>query len=534
MKIRYKILVLLISILLSLIVAQYLLGRKSILSNLNELELNICQGEIERVVNAIQQELEHLDTLAFNLAGHNEIYKYVSEKNISQETLLWGNQIFELLRINLIIIADSHHQIRFQKCYDYVNRKELQIPELAQNNVPLQFSVFNHTTPTGSVKGIVLLNSGIMLMAARPILTDKTTEPIRGTLVMGRFLDVQMINRLSTLIQVKFSVLRTDNPDLPAEIKSLIHTLQSNKIVVLPLNQKIVTGYALINDLREKEGIILKVEIPRYLYKRIWENSLFIMFTSIMVGIIFCLVVVLLLEKIVLSRLASLSREVTNIDLQKNHTARLSDYGKDELGELAFNINTMLESLEKAHTSIHEMARTDALTGLLNRWEFFRRGEEELNRARRYSRVLSLAMLDLDHFKQINDKFGHLAGDEVLKAFAQLIKQNVRNTDIVARYGGEEFVIIMPETMLHSAALVCERLRQNTENYKFTLSTAGTQINCTVSIGLAGLKENESLDDLVRRTDEALYSAKNKGRNRVCLATVSGITELSAILKAEK
>lgn len=526
--------ILLLGILLFLILVQYLLVKKSILSNLHELELSVSQGEIESVVNAIYQELENLDTLALNLAERDEIYDYVTGRNAGQEAVNFMNNIFELLRINLVIIADSRHQLRFQKCYDYINRIELQIPELATNNISAQFPLLNHTALTSSVKGIVLVSSGIMLVASRPILTHQANSPISGILVLGRFLDAQRINRLSRLLQVKFSVLRTDDSALPAETKSLINTLRSSKVVVLPLNQKLRIGYTLINDLREKDGIILKVEIPRHMYMRIWENSRFIMFSSIMVGIIFCLFVVLLLETIVLSRLASLGREVSNIDLTQNLTARLSNYGKDELGQLALNINNMLQNLEKAHTSIQEMARTDALTGLLNRWEFFRRGEEELNRARRYSRVLCLAMLDLDHFKQINDKFGHQAGDDVLKAFARLIKQSIRNTDIIARYGGEEFVIIMPETMLHSAALVCERLRQSIENYKFWLSTVGMEINCTVSIGVAALKENESLDDLVRRTDEALYAAKNRGRNRVCLATVSGIAELSSILKSEK
>ncbi len=185
MKLRYKILILLLSILLFLIVVQYLLVQKSILSNLHELELNVSQVEMERVVNAIFQELENLDTLALNLSELNEIYDYINGRNASQEAVNFMNNIFELLNINLVIIADSRLQIRFQKCYDYINRTELQIPELAPSNISSQLPLLNHTNRTSSVKGIVLVSSGIMLVTNRPILTHQANVPISGNLVLG-------------------------------------------------------------------------------------------------------------------------------------------------------------------------------------------------------------------------------------------------------------------------------------------------------------------------------------------------------------
>ncbi|MEO0185876.1 MAG: diguanylate cyclase, partial [candidate division WOR-3 bacterium] len=162
-----------------------------------------------------------------------------------------------------------------------------------------------------------------------------------------------------------------------------------------------------------------------------------------------------------------------------------------------------------------EMSLTDSLTKIANRRHFDLILENELKRGRGYSRSVSLAMIDLDHFKEFNDKYGHPAGDQLLIAVATGLKKAVRDTDLVARYGGEEFTIIFPETANAPAYRVCERVRMAIENVQISLDKYG-KVGTTISIGLATYPQSaQSAQELIQKADLALYRAKKLGRNRV-------------------
>lgn len=161
-------------------------------------------------------------------------------------------------------------------------------------------------------------------------------------------------------------------------------------------------------------------------------------------------------------------------------------------------------------------AQTDSLTGLYNHRHFFELAKKEISRAQRYKHSLSVVMVDIDHFKCINDTFGHPAGDQVLIAIANVCRKLFRNIDIVGRYGGEEFSILLPETPVETATEVAERFRYTIE--KTVISYHRRHFSVTVSLGLAALRNDcTSLTRLIERADTALYHAKAQGRNRVIL-----------------
>ncbi len=189
------------------------------------------------------------------------------------------------------------------------------------------------------------------------------------------------------------------------------------------------------------------------------------------------------------------------------------------LGLVYFFIFRLIKKLTKAQQKIQLMLTTDELTGLHNRRHFFERLEEELRRAKRYGHDMSCIMLDIDHFKKVNDTYGHLTGDMVLTTLALLLKTGFRETDVVARYGGEEILILLPETDAEQALSVAEKIRAMVEEQEMT-DDEGRTIRITVSLGVAGisLERLESLsdpDELIKCADEALYRAKEGGRNRV-------------------
>lgn len=168
-------------------------------------------------------------------------------------------------------------------------------------------------------------------------------------------------------------------------------------------------------------------------------------------------------------------------------------------------------ALENAR--LYELAITDELTGLFIYRYFMQRLEHELQRANRYGSHLSLIMLDIDHFKKLNDSYGHPAGDRVLKELAKILRETVREVDIPCRCGGEEFSIILPETDLEGTNVLAERIRTTVEETVFLLNDKPAR--ATVSLGVAQAQESDTVSSLVQKADRALYRAKEGGRNRV-------------------
>ncbi len=168
---------------------------------------------------------------------------------------------------------------------------------------------------------------------------------------------------------------------------------------------------------------------------------------------------------------------------------------------------------QRLQEDLERLAHTDALTGLPNRRFFMTQLAGELGRRQRYGHPLSLLMLDMDHFKRINDQWGHAVGDEALRLFADSVQCCLRTQDVAARLGGEEFAILLPETAENVARPVAERIRARME--QTPIATSEGNVNATVSIGVAEATDDDDLESLLRRADQALYAAKQQGRNRV-------------------
>jgi diguanylate cyclase (GGDEF)-like protein len=174
------------------------------------------------------------------------------------------------------------------------------------------------------------------------------------------------------------------------------------------------------------------------------------------------------------------------------------------------------EKLKEAYRRIEELAELDELTGSLNRRCIMRVLDEEMSRSQRMGSACSIALIDLDFFKRINDAFGHPTGDEVLRTFAITMFANIRTIDRFGRYGGEEFLLILPDTTEQSAARMLDRLRSIVGELDWSAFSPGMQV--TISAGVATLRQNENSDTFLARADSALYVSKARGRNRITSA----------------
>lgn len=207
----------------------------------------------------------------------------------------------------------------------------------------------------------------------------------------------------------------------------------------------------------------------------------------------------------------------------KNHAGRnfvveiaaiTMDYAEGPAVLVALNDISQRKELE---AELFHQASFDSLTNISNRRYFLTQAEADLRRARRYSRELTLLMCDVDHFKHINDQYGHAAGDAVLQKVVQASLESLRESDVMGRLGGEEFAILLPETDLAAALEVAERLRAHVAETAITVNKE--ILHCTLSIGVAQLHaEDKDIDALLQRADDAMYVAKNNGRNRIIVS----------------
>ena len=216
-------------------------------------------------------------------------------------------------------------------------------------------------------------------------------------------------------------------------------------------------------------------------------------------------------------------------DVVSNLQAGASDYVAKNCDPVEFfarvrnlaRTGVLQESLDKA-------SRTDELTQLANRRHGTERLDEEVARSRRYDRDLAVALLDIDHFKKVNDTHGHQAGDEVLIAVSNHLESASRDSDCAIRWGGEEFLLVFPETSLDEAAGIVERFRAQVEASP-TKVVGGVELTVTVSGGVARLEPDDTIESLVARADAALYRAKELGRNQLLLAESGEFVPLATV-----
>ncbi|BBB33500.1 signal transduction protein [Thermotomaculum hydrothermale] len=194
------------------------------------------------------------------------------------------------------------------------------------------------------------------------------------------------------------------------------------------------------------------------------------------------------------------------------------NYPENEIGEIALSIEKLTENelfkknveLQSVNKELEIMSITDSLTCLFNRRKLYEKLIDEFNRAKRYNTNFSVILFDIDDFKKINDTYGHLKGDDVLREIANIVLKSIRKTDVAARWGGEEFLIVCPETTLEQAKMIAEKLRREIECYDFSIPQ-----KVTISAGVFQYSGEKSINDLLNKLDQKLYQAKKSGKNKV-------------------
>lgn len=244
-----------------------------------------------------------------------------------------------------------------------------------------------------------------------------------------------------------------------------------------------------------------------------WGRGMLVSVT--LAAVLGALVVFLTMRGRVVARLVGLQRSMA--DNAAGIATPIPTDGNDEIADMAHSLEIFVRSMKEQKSELHRLASTDALTNLRNRRSFFSEAEGEFDRFRRYGEPTAVLMLDLDHFKEVNDTFGHAAGDQALRHVANLLRQALRSTDTAGRIGGEEFAVLLPSTAIDAARQIAERIRKTLSERPVLLGDH--QVSCTISVGATQFAaSDETFDGALLRADKALYQAKLDGRDRVAVS----------------
>lgn len=513
MTIRKKILLFSALALGAFLAAVYLVSRFSLLNSFARLESESARENILHLQNALKNEESNLEVMSRDYAQWDRTYDFMKTRDPGFIQTELTDDTFKIIHINLFALYDEHGQTLISKSVGGFSLVDGDLDTIAR----IQENARGKNGANISLNGILQLHGRLLLLAYQPVLTSRGTGDPRGTLVMARELDEAVISSLARSVGFPVWIEPADNislnksPGLAWSDGTSSATYESDSTML---------NYVGIQDFYGKTSRLLVGRTRRSLFLEGKTEMGYLWGLLMLAGVIYCGVLFVFVDEILMGRIAFLSNEISKVTISGDLSLRLSSAGNDELSALARTVNTMLAAIQKAKSellqaqeSLRFHAEHDALTGVLNRRAIRDVLRKELARCRREKNTLGVILADVDHFKRINDHYGHAAGDAVLVTAVQRISASLRSYDVVGRYGGEEFLIIAPGCDLEFAKKLAERIRAAIGDEPIDLGNEMTKISMSLGVTLGTADSDPEF--LVAQADTAMYLAKRRGRDRV-------------------
>lgn len=528
MRLRTKILIILSVAFILFEVIEYSAQKFIIFPSFLKLEKADALENLARVKQAITREAHHLSNFGRDWGSWDDTYSFVKtlskqyiKANLTIDTFLNNN-------INLIYYIGTSGKIIWGKTYDLETNKEITITELSQDKLTYEHPLVLKKTQNTILReihknGILQTSHGYMLVSAQSILTSENKGPMRGTILMGRFINKKRINTLINQTKVDFKIIPINTNSKAKEICDQL--TKDSPFLIRNSEENYLLVYTYMTDIFNNKAFLIKTKIPREISKKGIEATKYALFSILIAGFILLILIIFTLRRYVVKPINFLKKHVQQIIINRNYSLRIPKISNDEIGELAEEFDEMLNVVEKqtnklaiANEQLNKLATIDSLTKIFNRRKFDEKLDYHWRCLHRDQNPLSIILCDVDYFKQFNDTYGHSDGDQCLYSVAQIINNNIRRpADIAARYGGEEFALILPNTELAGAEIVAEKIRKDVEDLQIKNEKSSYKV-VTISLGIATITPFEQLskEDIVNLADKALYLAKEKGRNQFC------------------
>jgi diguanylate cyclase (GGDEF)-like protein len=492
--------------------AVYFVSRFALLNGFSRLERNYASGNVRRIQNHLENEQTQLSTVARDYAQWDRTYQFMSRHNRSYVRTELTDDTFNIIHINLFLLLDpSGRPILSKEAGNWpIGKKNLSAIAAAYGSSPAH-------ARNSSLNGLLEINGRLFLLAYEPILNSHGDGAPRGTLVMGRGLSESLLSALAHSMSLPLWLEPADNAPL-ANNRQTLWTDGTNSVSFE--SDSTMLAYIPMTDLSGARKRLLVARIPSDLLSEGQKVTRYLLFLLMLAGAVHSGVLMIVLEGSLLSRVESLNRKINQVTVSGDLSLRLDSHGKDELSALAGTVNAMLTAIQKAkfellqaQESLRFHAEHDSLTGVLNRRAIRDVLRRELARCRRENQSLGVMLADVDHFKRINDRYGHGAGDAALLTVVQRISSTLRPYDLIGRYGGEEFLVIAPGCDLELTQKLAERIRDAVSDEGVELGNEN--VTLTVSVGITLGTADSDPEFLVAVADSAMYQAKRNGRNRV-------------------
>lgn len=278
-------------------------SRLILLNSFVEIEQGSVKRNVERVLNALNGELTHLSTVNGDYAGWDESYQFIRDGNRAFIEANLPDTVFPQLRLNVLVYIRNNGEIVYKRGFDLYSEKPVKIPESFFKHISADSPLVRHYSDESTIKGLLRLPEGIMLVASRPVLTNEFKGPIHGALIIGRYLDSNEVDILAQQTKLNINVLRVDDNVMPDDVRNAMTQINdSAPILVSSLNKDIVAGYSIVKDIYNDKALVVKVDIPRNIYKQGIHTITYFVVWFVFAAFIFVLVGYWLYEKLVLSR----------------------------------------------------------------------------------------------------------------------------------------------------------------------------------------------------------------------------------------
>ncbi|MEP7288972.1 MAG: CHASE4 domain-containing protein [Chloroflexota bacterium] len=366
MSLRTKTFIIIGITLACLIAALYIVSQTILLRSYQQLETQSVQGDVQRGLNAVSDEETVMHATNHDWAHWDDAFQFMKDGNQVFLDANTNDSVFDTYQLNFMVFIDSAGKVTFQKGFDLVNTKEVPVPDGLKNALSVDGPLLKPVSADGKlnidgVSGLITISEGAFIVASTPILpTNLQGQPI-GSLVWGRLLDQREISSIASRTRLSIEMLPINDPNLPADYHIAESSItDSAPIDVTPLGADKVTGYTLLRDITNAPILIFRISSARSIYNQGQTSLSYFLIALLVLGVAFILVTLVLLERVILSRLAYLNTTVTKIRTSSDLDTRIAYSGKDELANLAKSINEMLGAMANAQNELL-VARDQAL-----------------------------------------------------------------------------------------------------------------------------------------------------------------------------
>jgi len=497
LSIRFKAIAHIVGFFFLVAIIVFLIMRLFAFQGAENLDRNQAILHIQRIRDGFSFSADSMERTAVDWSKWDETYAYVEGNNPSFIDLNFYVEALESIHIHMVLIFSISGDLLYHQQYDFEDASSNAIDTSVIDEIMMIDSLFI-ADPDHQISGLMSINETLYIIATSPIMRSDYLGDVNGKLIFAREVDDTVIDSLVSVVGLPFIITTNDALSL------------DNPIKMIPNSHSSMTIQGLVHDINERNNLMIEMTVIMETSFIINQAIGIVTWMVALVMIVFLLLMIWTLDKQLFKRIYKMTENIKELNDKNDIHLRVDvDQSQDEITFISNEINNLLDKLELSYEEINVLAFSDYLTNTHNRVSFYRKVEEFLSIK---DQKLSIFLLDLDGFKEINDLYGHDIGDEVLVEVAKRIKDIIHPLGILSRTGGDEFLICYPSSEIVQLKSIATQI---IHQIALPIQIETHQVSVSISMGISIHPINgQVVKVLVKKADIAMYQAKNLGKNR--------------------